>query len=87
MKDSDLPTLKRRKGKVLASEQSGRRPHLAFVLAEYPDEVVVWTLNLQDFRSAGPGQGFGNGSYFTQGDTESRRREGQVEFESRRRNG
>ena len=48
---------------VILQRKRGFAPHLGVVLASFPDQFVVWTVNLQDaYRERGGG--FYNGAYF-----------------------
>lgn len=79
IKSSDLPF---DNGKVLDEHQSDRRPHLAFVLCQFPDQYVVWTVNLQDHRRERRG-GFFNGAYFCDADERVAGDQATAEYRSR----
>lgn len=79
IRSSDLPF---DNGKVLDEHQSDRRPHLAFVLCQFPDQYVVWTVNLQDLRRERRG-GFSNGRYFTDADERTAGDKASVEYQFR----
>ena len=83
IKSSDLPF---DGGTVLAEHQSDRRRHLAFVLAQFADKYVVWTVNLQDHRREKRG-GFFNGAYFTDADERTAGDEATAEYQFRCKEG
>lgn len=73
-------------GTVIAARRSDRRPHLAFVLCQFPDQYVVWTVNLQDHRREKRG-GFYNGAYFSEPDERAALETAQAEYGFRCREG